>query len=354
MLVRIDEAMTGQGAPVLTRGQLVRDFRRLGVMAGQTLLVHASLRSLGWVSGGADTVVEALRQALGPGGNIVVPASTETNSLTSRKHRERIAQMTAKQVVRYYDEMPAFDRDTTKSGAGAIAETVRKSPGAFRSDHPQSSFAAVGPEAEYLMADHRLESHLGEDSPLAKLYKMDARVLMIGVGYRSCTAFHLAEYRYRPELAKQTYACVVNIAGKRQWKYYRDVVLDDREFEDIGKSLDVELALDPGRVGSADCRLMPLSNAVDFAVKWMAQYRDGRNSPVATFSSAGSSLLDAPYFLLNCPAARAGREQPRSPVGSSSASRSHALSHPGPGGRLPLRQSRPWLIPVKGINEWCL
>jgi aminoglycoside 3-N-acetyltransferase len=272
MLVRIDEAMTGLGAPAVTRGQLVRDFRRLGVMPGQTLLVHASLRSLGWVSGGADAVVSALRQALGPGGNIVVPASTETNSLTSRKHRERIAQMTANQTKRYREEMPAFDRDTTKSGAGAIAERVRKSAGAVRSDHPQSSFAAIGPEAEYLMADHRLNSHLGEDSPLAKLYKMDARILMIGVGYRSCTAFHLAEYRYRPKLATQTYACVVNIDGKRRWIAYPDVVLDDGEFENIGQGLERELAIDLGYVGNAECRLIPLSNAIDFAVKWMARY----------------------------------------------------------------------------------
>ena len=293
MLVRIDEAMTGfdvpavapgVGAQQVARGQLVGDFRRLGIMPGQTLLVHASLRSLGWVTGGADAVLDALREALGPDGNIVVPASTETNSLTSRKHRERIAQMTANQTKRYREEMPAFDRDTTKSGAGAIAERVRKSADAVRSDHPQSSFAAIGPDAEYLMADHRLNSHLGEDSPLAKLYKMDARVLMIGVGYRSCTAFHLAEYRYRPEpeLATQNYVCVVSIKGKRRWIAYPDVVLDDREFEDIGKALEAEVTICSGNAGNAECRLIPLSNAVDFAVKWMAQYRDdqkyaGRN-----------------------------------------------------------------------------
>jgi aminoglycoside 3-N-acetyltransferase len=281
MPVRIDEGATGPDGPTaVTRGQLVRDFRLLGVMPGQTLLVHASLRSLGWVAGGADTVVGALRQALGPDGNIVVPASTETNSLTSRKHRERIAQMSANQAKRYRDEMPAFNPATTTSGAGAIAEQIRKSAGAVRSDHPQSSFAAIGHDAEYLMADHRLNSHLGEYSPLAKLYKMDALVLMIGVGYRSCTAFHLAEYRYRPEheLAAQTYACVVNIDGKRRWVAYQDVVLDDREFESIGNALEAEVAISSGNVGSAECRLIPLSNAVDFAAKWMARFRNDQKS----------------------------------------------------------------------------
>lgn len=186
--------------------------------------------------------------------------------------------MTANQAKRYREEMPAFDPATTKSGAGVIAEQVRKSAGAVRSDHPQSSFAAIGPDAGYLMADHRLNSHLGEYSPLAKLYKMDAQVLMIGVGYRSCTAFHLAEYRYRPELelATQTYACVVNIDGKRRWTAYPDVVLDDGEFENIGKALEAELAINFGYVGNAECRLIRLSDAVDFAVKWMAQYRDDK------------------------------------------------------------------------------
>jgi len=261
---------TGSASTAVSRGQLVGDLRRLGVEAGQTLLV---LRSIGWVKGGATTVVGALREAVGDDGNIVVPASTEANSMTSRAHRKRIASMTADEVRKYKLEMPAFDRDTTPSGGGAISEAVRKSKGAVRSAHPQSSFAAVGPEAEQLMADHQLESHLGEASPLAKLYKMEARVLMIGVGYQTCTAFHLAEYRYRPDPPTRAYACVLCIDGERHWTGYHDVELDDSEFENIGEALAAELAIEPGYVGKAECRLMSLPNAVDFAAKWMAIHR---------------------------------------------------------------------------------
>jgi aminoglycoside 3-N-acetyltransferase len=273
MLAGDSASGAGPAATVVSRGQLVSDLRRLGVKAGQTLLVHASLRSVGWVDGGAGTVVGALREAVGEDGNVVVPASTEANSMTSRAHRERIASMTPDEVRNYRMEMPAFDRDTTPSGGGAISEAVRKSEGAVRSAHPQSSFAAVGPEAEYLMADHALESHLGEGSPLAKLYKMDARVLMIGVRYQACTAFHLAEYRYRPSPPVRTYACVVACGGGRRWTHYRDVALDDSEFEAIGEALAAELAIEPGYVGNAECRLMSLPNAVDFAAKWMAEHR---------------------------------------------------------------------------------
>jgi aminoglycoside 3-N-acetyltransferase len=257
----------------MTHDQLVRDFEKLGVATGQTLLVHSSMSSVGWIDGGAGTVVSALLEVLGPEGNLVVPACTETNSMTSRKHRERIANMTPEQVKQYRDEMPPFDKDTTESGAGAIAETVRKSAGAVRSAHPQSSFAARGPEADYLMADHQLWSHLGEQSPLGKLYKMHARVLLIGVGYQCCTAFHLAEYRYQSDPPTQTYACVVTESGKRKWTSYQDVALDDREFEEIGKALEAELTLEPRYVGKAECRLLSLPYAVDFAAEWMGVYR---------------------------------------------------------------------------------
>lgn len=253
-----------------TRERIVSDLRALGVAAGHTLLVHASLRSIGRVDGGAPTVVTALRETVGPAGNIVVPAGTEANSLTSRAHRARIASMTAAQASEYREAMPAFDPATTPGGAGAVAEEVRTTAGAFRSEHPQSSFAAIGPQARYLMADHRLDCHLGEDSPLGKLYKLDeAFVLLLGVGYGACTAMHLAEYRYTPNPPACTYACVVAMDGGRHWVSYRDVVLDDRQFPEIGGCLDTVLASRPGYVGKAVCRLLPLSEVVDHATDWM-------------------------------------------------------------------------------------
>ena len=165
--------------------------------------------------------------------------------------------------------MPAFDKDTTPSGMGAISEALRTAGGAARSAHPQSSFAAIGPEADLLMADHSLECHLGPDSPLGKLYKMNARVLMIEVGYWAFTGFHLAEYLYTPGPAKagvrvrRSPPPTAPAAGSE----YNDVVLDDQKFEDIGRILGREPAPFRQRQGrpcasAAWCRCTP---AVEFA-----------------------------------------------------------------------------------------
>ena len=68
----------------------------------------------------------------------------------------------------------------------------------MRSAHPQTSFAALGPKARELMNDHAVDCHLGECSPLGRLYEEGAWILLLGVGYATCSAFHLAEYRYTP------------------------------------------------------------------------------------------------------------------------------------------------------------
>jgi aminoglycoside 3-N-acetyltransferase len=260
------------GAPV-SRTELADDLRALGVTAGQTVLVHASLSAIGWVDGGPRTVVAALHDVVGPTGNLVAPTGTAENSYTSRAFLENVKDFNSAQMVGFRGRMRPFDVNSTPTSAGAIAEAVRTTPGAVRSRHPQSSFAAIGPQAVIMMAGHQFNCHLGEESPLGQLYEHNAVVLMLGVTYRACSALHLAEYRYVTDPPRTTYSCVVATRGKRRWMTYRDVVLDDTEFETIGESLDKELPMRRGYVGSAESRLMSLCDVVDFAAQWMARHR---------------------------------------------------------------------------------
>lgn len=269
----------------MDRASLTRDLRSLGAIPGQVLLVHASLRRIGRVSGGASDVVAALRQVLGRDATLVVPASTADNSDTSRLYLARTKGMSPDEIRRYRDAMPPFTPLRPSVGMGRIAECVRTAPGAVRSQHPQTSFAALGPRAEVLMTGHRLDCHLGESSPLGRLYEAGAWVLLMGVGYEACTCFHLAEYRYVPLPPRQVYRCVIAEEGQRQWWSYEDVVLDDRDFADLGAAFDQTRHVVRGYVGHAECRLIPLTAAVDFATEWLRRHR-----PAA---GAGSGLKSA-------------------------------------------------------------
>jgi aminoglycoside 3-N-acetyltransferase len=255
----------------VTPARLVRDLRKLGVTKGQTLLAHVSLRSIGWVDGGAEAVVAALRQAVGASGNVVMLTATQENSRSSRAHQAKIAGLAPGVVEKYLQTMPAFDVDHTPCDTGAVAEALRtaRSAGAVRSEHPQSSFAAIGPDAAQLMAGHLLECHHGEDSPLAKLYARDARVLMIGVGYRACTAIHLAEYRYTQDPPVRDYTCVIAVGGEPCWITYKDVELDDSCFDVIGAYIEARTKPRLGRVGGASSRMLPMREIVDNATEWM-------------------------------------------------------------------------------------
>ena len=62
--------------PLVTRDTLAGQLRELGVRRGEILLVHSSLKALGWVCGGPVAVVQALLDTLGPDGTLVVPTQT--------------------------------------------------------------------------------------------------------------------------------------------------------------------------------------------------------------------------------------------------------------------------------------
>ncbi|MFJ8886634.1 aminoglycoside N(3)-acetyltransferase [Streptomyces sp. NPDC102402] len=251
----------------------------LGVKRGGVLLVHASMRSMGKVEGGARTVAATLSRVLGPQGTLVVPSFTPENSDTSRPYLERVRGLDAEAREAVRARMPPYGRDSPAPSMGRLSETVRLAAGAERSDHPQTSFSALGAAAGKLTAGHRPDCHLGEDSPLALLYESDAQILLLGTDYSTCTAFHLAEYRV-PDPPRRSYRCVVTAHGRPQWWEYEDVDLDDSDFGALGRDFERsghDTAVRSGRVGRAQSRLIRFTAAVDFAVGWLVDHRPARS-----------------------------------------------------------------------------
>jgi aminoglycoside 3-N-acetyltransferase len=251
-----------------TVASLSSDLASLGIEPGMVLLAHTSLSSLGWVSGGAAAVILALEDVLGPDGTLIMPAHSSDLS-DPREWQNPPVPETWWDTIR--QTMPPFDADLTPTrGAGAIAETFRKQRGVLRSNHPQFSFAAWGANAAKVTANHELDHGLGETSPLARIYELDGRILLLGVGHESNTSLHLAEYRAAFEGKRSvTAGAPVMDGGKRVWAKSEDIDLNANDFEAIGKSFaQAKGAQSNGKVACADALL---------AVQWMEANRGKRD-----------------------------------------------------------------------------
>jgi aminoglycoside 3-N-acetyltransferase len=248
--------------------QLTAELRALGVGPGTgVLLVHAALRSLDPEARDSATVLAALRAALGPSGTVVGYTATPENSFTSRLYAQATAHLTAAERAAHRAAMPAFDPLTTPSSPtmGRLSEELRRTPGAVRSGHPQTSFAALGPRAAELTSDHPLPCHLGERSPVGALYRADARVLMLGAPLTTCTVLHLAEYRM-PDPPRKRYTARL---ADRGWVRFDGVDVDDQHFARMLAAIEPAVGARTGRIGGAPAVLLPVRPAVDAAVDWL-------------------------------------------------------------------------------------
>ena len=251
---------------------MVADLHAVGLEPGMTVMVHASLSRLGFVAGGAHAVVLALLDVVGSTGTLIMP--THSTDLTDPAGWSN-PPVPADWCDEIRATMPAFDRVLTPTRSmGSIVECFRHVPGVVRSDHPTVSAAAVGPNAGFVTADHRLPDGLGEHSPQARLYELDGSILLLGVGHDNNTSLHLAERRSAPRNAlTQQQSSPITVDGKRLWATYDCLVDDPGDFERVGEAFAATGLERSGPVGSGTARFMRSRDLVDVATDWMDRHR---------------------------------------------------------------------------------
>lgn len=262
------------GKEPITIDIMVRDFKALGLKNGMVMIMHSSLSKIGWVVGGAQAVVEALLNVVGPDGTIVVPTFTGANSEPSEWEHPPVPESWW-QTIR--DNMPGFDPNITPTRKmGAIVECIRTLPGAIRTNHPEASFAAIGPKAEEILNGQPLEYPLGDESPLRKIYDLGGSVLLLGVNHDRNTSLHLAEYRATwPSKKVKFRGCAIKDEDKSRWIEFEDFETMEEDFNKVGAAFENETdSVTYGTIGLAPCKFFPQRALVDHAIKWMGKNRE--------------------------------------------------------------------------------
>ena len=268
-----------------TIGSLLDNMKELGIKKGDILIVHSSMSALGWVCGGASAVVEALIKIVGEYGTIVMPSFSLENSDPAIWGDFPPAEPINKRLLpfpvpkEWHDfikaNIPAYDKDVTpcSKGLGIIPECFRTYPGTLRSSHPSASFTANGVHAQQIIEHHPLSPDLGMASPLGALYKLGAKILMLGTNYDKCTSFHLAEYMTK-QFPKVTHSGAVMENGVRVWKQYENYDSDVSAFITLGGACEDNGFVYKGKVGCADSKLFDMKTVVDFGARWIIENRE--------------------------------------------------------------------------------
>ncbi len=254
------------------RQDITDALRNAGLGSGDPVIVHTSLKKIGYVCGGAQAVIEALIEAVGEEGTILMPTQSWKN-LDPETGVHWDADEADWDKIR--DNWPAYDKAITPTNTmGAVAEMFRSWPGAVRSGHPARSVAAWGKNASYLTENHDLSDIFGDNSPIGKLYELDGKVLLIGVDHDKNTSIHLADVRAEYP-GKHT--CIEHSAvmenGERVWKAYETLYVDGEDFIDIGTAFETEHSVNRVKLGGTEIKLMKQRELVDFAVEWIEKYR---------------------------------------------------------------------------------
>lgn len=260
----------------ITKKRLLRNLSNAGVETGDILIVHSSMKNIGWLVGGPVPVIEALMQAVTEKGTLVMPTQTTDNGEPSRWQAPPVPEAWWDTIRK---EMPPYDPVTSPTRKmGIIAETFRKYPDVYRSPHPQASFAAWGKHAHYVVDVHPVDDVFGGRSPLARLYKLGAKILLIGIGYNSNTSLHHAEFRANlVDMSREACGAAILKDGKREWVTWEQIKYNDDDFPRIAEEFEKTTGQTSIRIGQAESHIFPMRELIDFAVDWMRRHRKYSN-----------------------------------------------------------------------------
>ena len=268
-----------------SRQELADGFRALGVRAGDTVMLHASIRAVGAIAGGPDQIHLALKDALTADGTLMMYASCpEYYDEVGRGH------LRTDQERELLDKLPAFDPFTARSQRenGALVELFRTYPGCTVNQHV-ARFVVWGKHASHLISSQPWDYACGRASALERLAGLDGQILLLGCDHDTVTFLHYVEHIVDiPDKHIARYRVPVQEAGKRVWRDMAEVDTSDRGahpnwpdrfFARIVDTYLEQTGNSGGRVGDAQSFLLDSRGLLELALGAMRDVAAGLHFP---------------------------------------------------------------------------
>jgi len=186
------------------RAEIVTALKGVGIAPGDLLLVHSAMSPLGYIEGGADTVIDALQEVIGNEGTLLMPAF-------SNSHVYLGGDSLARRAFR------PFNPAVPDAWTGRIPNVFLQRQGVLRSAHPSHSVAGSGPLAAACLRDHlETDSPTGRSSPFGKLLDHGGKMLWLGADLASTTFFHFLEDVAELPYLKDAVCMVANPDGSQR------------------------------------------------------------------------------------------------------------------------------------------
>lgn len=265
-----------------SRQELARGFEALGLTAGDTVMVHASVRAVGEIAGGPDQIHLAIKDVITDRGTMLMYASCPD-------YYDDVGRgvYPGSKELEILEKMPPFDPLTARAARanGALVEFFRTSPGA-RVNHHVARFVVWGAQADHLLSEQPWDFPFGRGSVLDRFAGLGGKILLIGCDHDNVTFLHYAEHILEvPGLRVVTMEVPWLENGERVWKEVKEIDTSgagahpnwpDRFFAQIVNSYLAMTGNRGGRVGHAHCFLVGATGLLDLALEQMRSVAVGR------------------------------------------------------------------------------
>jgi|GEM_PF-354681 aminoglycoside 3-N-acetyltransferase len=235
---------------IVTKSDLRKGIKEVGIKKGDVVMVHSSLSNFGYIEGGAKTIINVLKEIVGKNGTLVFPTFTYS----------------------YIDRNNPFNPKKTPSQTGTIPEFFRNQKDVKRSLSPTHSIAVWGKYSELLTKSHDIKRPYSRNGPFGKLYKLNGKILLLGVSEETISFFHAIEdWVGMPYLVDEE-AFIENEKGQKKKIKVKNNPPGHRCFKNVFTILENKKLVSKTKIGKADVRVVLIRVLYKETIKILKKY----------------------------------------------------------------------------------